>query len=350
MTERQRGLEAWRQGIEEILAQEVAQRAEALNAEMVREIEEQEAEKEEAEQAARMAAARRAKREQEADASHHLDVESLKRPLRGLAEEYGRRFPSASNPPATAPEDNITLDDIEVKSGSTVTDERSKGKNKGKKKTKMCAKPQQSEEEYYTTCEDRDFSDFRGPAEVIVSAVAAGGQPPSHQSSNGIFLDSMGGRPGRLPSRGSRSHSGESDDSVRIRLLPGHPRAGRLDREQLHDRKSQDFIDRWSGIDWLKGRVEELEKVTENLQKEAAIAKQEVVRLTGVVGEAQKTATQALEELKRHAQVAISLQDRLDALNSEGLEELGKVREACPQAPPRRGDVEPAAPSRALYR
>ena len=155
MTERQRGVGAWRRGIEEILTQEVAQRAEALNAEMVREIEEQEAEKEEAEQAARMAAARRAEREQEADASHHLDVELLKRPLRGLAEEYRRRFPSASNPPATAPGDNMTLDDIEVKSGRTVRDERSKGKNKGKHKTKMRAKPQQSEEEYYTTCEDR---------------------------------------------------------------------------------------------------------------------------------------------------------------------------------------------------
>ena len=75
----------------------MAQRAKALNAEMVREIEEQEAEKEEAEQAARIAAARRVKREQEADMSHHSDVELLKRPLRGLAEEYGRRFPSASN-------------------------------------------------------------------------------------------------------------------------------------------------------------------------------------------------------------------------------------------------------------
>ena len=177
MTERQRGVEAWRRGIEEILAQEVAQRAQALNAEMVREIEEQEAEKEKAEQAARMAAARRAKREQEADASHHLDMELLKRPLRGLAEEYGRRSPSTSNPPATAPEDNMTLDDIEVKSGSIVSDERNKGKNKGKNKTKMRAKPQQSEEEYYTTCEDRDLSDFRGRVEVIVSAVAAGSVP-----------------------------------------------------------------------------------------------------------------------------------------------------------------------------
>ena len=224
MTTRQRGVEAWRRGIEEILAQGKAQRGEALNAEMVRDIEEQEAENEEAEQAARMAAARRAEREQEADASHHFDVELLKRPLRGLAEEYGRRFPSASSPQTTAPEDNMTLDDIEVRSGSTVSDERSKGKNKGKNKTRMPAKPGQSEEEYYTTCEDRDFSDFRGRAEVIVSAVAAGGQPPSNPSSDGSSSDGF-------------------DDSVRIRVLPGHPSAGQLHRERLHDRKSQDFTD-----------------------------------------------------------------------------------------------------------
>ena len=184
MTERQRGGEAWQHGIEEILVQEVAQRAEALNAEMVRENKEQEAEKEEAEEATWMAAARPVEREQGADISHHLDVESLKHPLRRLAEEYRLRFPSASNPPATAPEDNMTLDDSEVKSGSAVSDERSKGKNKGKNKTKMCAKPQQSEEEYYTTCEDRDFSDFRRRAEVIVSAYAAGGQPQSNPSSD----------------------------------------------------------------------------------------------------------------------------------------------------------------------
>ena len=177
MTERQRGMEAWRSGIEEILAQKVAQRAEALNAEMVREFEEQEAEKAEAGQAARMAAARHAEREQEADTSHHLDVELLKRPLRGLAEEYGRRFPSASNRPATGPGDNMTLDNIEVKSGSTVSDERNKGKNQGKDKTKMRAKSGQSEEEYYTTCEDGDLTNLRGRAEVIVSAVAAKGQP-----------------------------------------------------------------------------------------------------------------------------------------------------------------------------
>ena len=118
MTERQRGLEAWRRGIEEIHAQEVAQRAEALNAELVREIEEQEAEKEEAEQAARIAAARGSEREQGADAGHHLDVELLKHPLRDLAEEYGRRFSSASDPPATAPEDNMTLDDNESRVGA----------------------------------------------------------------------------------------------------------------------------------------------------------------------------------------------------------------------------------------
>ena len=113
MMERQSGVEAWRRWIEEILAQEMAQRAEALKPEMLREIQEQDAEKEEAERAARIAAARRAEREQEADASHHLDVELLRRPLLGLAEEYGRRFSSASNTPATAPEDNMTLDDIE---------------------------------------------------------------------------------------------------------------------------------------------------------------------------------------------------------------------------------------------
>ena len=159
----------------------------------------------------------------------------------------------------------MTLDNIEVKSWSAVSDERSKGKNKGKNKTKMRAKPHQSEEEYYTTCEDPEFSDFRGRAEVIVSAVVAGGQPPSDPSSGGSSSDPKGGRSERLPQRISRSHSAESDDSVRIRVLPGHPRAGRLDREQLHDRKSQDCIDRWSAIDWVKGRVIDLEKVTRKL-------------------------------------------------------------------------------------
>ena len=68
-----------------------------------------------------------------------------------------------------------------------------------------------------------------------------------------------------------------------------------------------------------------------------------------MVGEAQKTATQAVEESKRHTQVATLLQDRLDALTSEGLEGHGEVREARPQAPPRRRDVEPAATSRDPY-
>ena len=215
--------------------------------------------------------------------SQHLDVELLKRPPRGLAQEYGRGFPSASNSPATAPEDNMTLDDIEVKSRSTVRDERSKGKNKGKNKTKMRAKPQQSEEEYYTTCEDRDFSDFRGRAEVILSALVAGGQPPSDLSFDGSSSDSTGGIPRRSPPRRSRSYSDESDDSLRIQVLPRHPRAAQLDRNQLRGRKSQDFIDRWSAINRLKGRVEELEKVTNTLKKEVAIAKEEVVRLTGVM-------------------------------------------------------------------
>ena len=171
----------------------------------------------------------------------------------------------------------MTLDEIDVKSWSTVSDERSKGKNKGKNKTKMRTKLQQSEEEYYTMCEGQDFSDFRGRAEVIMSAVAAGGQPPSDLSSDGSSSDSRGGRPGRLPPGRLRSHSDESDDSVRIRVLPAHPRAGRLDREQLHDRKFQDFIERWSAIDSIKERVEELVKVIKKLEKEAAIAKQEVV-------------------------------------------------------------------------
>ena len=82
----------------------------------------------------------------------------------------------------------MTLDNSGVKSGSTVSDERSKGKNKGKNRTKMHAKPQQSEEEYYTTCEDRDFSDFRGRAEVILSAVAAGGRPPKQSELGWEFV------------------------------------------------------------------------------------------------------------------------------------------------------------------
>ena len=176
--------------------QEVAQGDQAFNAKMVWEIEEKEAEKEKAKQPARMAAARRVRREQDAEMSNHLDEGLLKRPLRGLAEEYWRRFPSASNPPATAPEDNMTFDDIEDNSGSTVSDERSKGKNKGTNRTTMRAKPQQSEEEYSTTCEDRDFSDFRNRAEVSVSTVAVGGQPPSDSSSDSSLSDSKGGRSG----------------------------------------------------------------------------------------------------------------------------------------------------------
>ena len=45
----------------------------------------------------------------------------------------------------------MTLDDIEVKSGSTLSNERGKGKNKGNNKTRMRAKRLQFEEEHYTT-------------------------------------------------------------------------------------------------------------------------------------------------------------------------------------------------------
>ena len=41
--------------------------------------------------------------------------------------------------------------------------------------TFISGKPQQSEEEHYTTPEDREFSDFRGQAKVFMSAVVAGG-------------------------------------------------------------------------------------------------------------------------------------------------------------------------------
>ena len=82
----------------------------------------------------------------------------------------------------------MILDNIEVKSGSTVSDERSKGQNKGKNKTKMRAKPQQSGEEYYTRCEDRDFSDFQGRAKAILSAVAARGQPPKQSELGWEFV------------------------------------------------------------------------------------------------------------------------------------------------------------------
>ena len=109
-------------------------------------------------------------------------------------------------------------------------------------------------------------------------------------------------------------------------------------------------------MSWLKVRVEELKypadsyrkvkelrKVTEKLEKDAAIAREEVVRLTGVVGEAKERATEAVEEWKHHPQVATLLQDRLDALISEGLEEHGEVREARQHTRPRGRDVEPAA-------
>ena len=95
----------------------------------------------------------------------------------------------------------MTLHNIEGKRCSTLREARSKGKNKGKNKTNMRAKPKQSEEEFYTTCEDRDFSDFQGRAEIIVSAVAAGGQPPSDLSSDGSSSESTGGRSGRSPPR-----------------------------------------------------------------------------------------------------------------------------------------------------
>ena len=98
-----------------------------------------------------------------------------------------------------------------------------------------------------------------------------------------------------------------------------------------------------------KGKVKELRKITEKLEKAAAITQDEVVRLTGVVGEPQKAATQAVEESKHHTQVATSVKDRLDALTSEKLEEDGEVREARPQAPPHRGDFEPAVQSRDPY-
>ena len=108
-------------------------------------------------QAAKMAAARRSEREQGRDMSHHWDVELLKCPLRGLAEEYGR-----GNARAPAPGENMTLDNIGVKNGITLGDETSKGKKKEDNKTKMRASPQESEEEYYTTCKDPDFFYFRG--------------------------------------------------------------------------------------------------------------------------------------------------------------------------------------------
>ena len=135
--------------------------------------------------------------EQEDDTSHHFNVELLKRPIWGLAEEYGPRFPSVSNLAATATEENMILDDIEGTSGSTLSHKSGKWKNKGKNNTKMRAKPQRSEEEHYTTYEDRDFSDFRGQAEGFLSAVAPGGQPKSYLSPDGSSSDSTAGRWGR---------------------------------------------------------------------------------------------------------------------------------------------------------
>ena len=86
-------------------------------------------------------------------------------------------------------------------------------------------------------------------------------------------------------------------------------------------------------------RMKKLKKVTEKLEREAAIAKEEVVPLTDVVGKTKKTATQAVEDSKPHAQVAVSLQDRLDPLTSRTLEEHGKVPDACFKGltTPRRG-------------
>ena len=61
----------------------------------------------------------------------------------------------------------MTLDEIEVKRGCSLSDKRSKGKSKGKNKTNIRAKPVQSEEEHYTTCGDRKLSEFLGRAEVV---------------------------------------------------------------------------------------------------------------------------------------------------------------------------------------
>ena len=110
-----------------------------------------------------------------------------------------------------------------------------------------------------------------------MSVVAARGQPLSKPSSNGRTSDSSGGRPGRSPPRRLRSHSDESNDSVCIRVHPGHPRAAQLDQNQLRGHQSQDFIDLLSAIIWLKERVEEQEKVRKKFEKEVAIAKEEVL-------------------------------------------------------------------------
>ena len=88
-----------------------------------------------------------------------------------------------------------------------------------------------------------------------------------------------------------------------IREHPGNPRAARLERDQLHNQKSQDLLDPWWGMNWLKERGDELEntvakskgkikapkKVSKQLQKEASIAKREVVQLAAVVADAEGT-------------------------------------------------------------
>ena len=48
----------------------------------------------------------------------------------------------------------------------------------------MGTKPQQSEKGNYTTCDYQDCFDFRGHAEVFVSAVAAGSRPPDRSLSD----------------------------------------------------------------------------------------------------------------------------------------------------------------------
>ena len=91
---------------------------------------------------------------------------------------------------------------------------------------KMRAKAEQSVEEHYTTCEDRDYSDFWNRAELLLSAMAAGGECPSDPSSDENSFDSVGGRSARLPPRRSQSHSHESDDRLRNQVLPQHPHGG----------------------------------------------------------------------------------------------------------------------------
>ena len=50
----------------------------------------------------------------------------LECPPRGLAVQHGGPFPSASNAPGTAQEENMTLSNVEINSGSTLSDERSR--------------------------------------------------------------------------------------------------------------------------------------------------------------------------------------------------------------------------------